>query len=98
MPRLEGRIALVTGGARGIGRAIAEAMAAEGAATIVVDIHEGEAAEAAAAIGGRGGKAWSFSLDVADGAACEALAARVAVEVGPLSILVNNAGIIFPGR
>jgi NAD(P)-dependent dehydrogenase (short-subunit alcohol dehydrogenase family) len=98
MDRLEGRIALVTGGARGIGRAIADAMAAEGATTIVVDVHEGEAAEAAAQIGARGGTAWSFPLDVSDGAACEALAARVAAEIGRLSILVNNAGIIFPGR
>ena len=86
---LDGRIALVTGGARGIGRAIGEALGKAGAKVILADIDEDEVKAAAAAIGGDG-----VRLDVSDAAACEALAAKV----GPVSILVNNAGIIRSGR
>jgi meso-butanediol dehydrogenase / (S,S)-butanediol dehydrogenase / diacetyl reductase len=98
MARLEGRIALVTGGARGIGRAIGLKMAAEGARLVVADLHGNEADETAAAIREAGGKASSFELDVSDYGACEAIANRASSEIGPISILVNNAGIIFPGR
>jgi len=98
MARLKGRVALVTGGARGIGRGIAMAMAVEGARVIVADLHKNEADLTATAIGEGGGKAWSFELDVSNYGACEAIANRIEVDIGPLSILVNNAGIIFPGR
>lgn len=98
MAELGGRIALVTGAARGIGRAIAQSLAAAGATVILTDIHAGEAAEAAAGIERAGGRAWSFGLDVSDHDACAALAAAVRVDTGPVSILVNSAGVIFQGR
>lgn len=88
--RLDGRIALVTGGARGIGRAIAAALAEAGAEVMIVDLDGDDAANAAQAVGrGTTGRA----LDVADVVACAALAD----EVGPIGILVNNAGVIRPG-
>ncbi len=98
MAKFSGRLALVTGAARGIGQAIARAMAAEGASVIIADVHEGEAQQVADDIRAQGGEAHARVLDVADAAACEALAAAVKEEFGPLSILVNNAGVIFPGR
>ncbi len=98
MTQLEGRIAIVTGAARGIGRAIARGLAEAGAAVIVTDVHEDEAAEAAKAIGKDGARARAFRLDVSDPVACDALAAKVGQEIGAVSILVNNAGVIFPGR
>jgi NAD(P)-dependent dehydrogenase (short-subunit alcohol dehydrogenase family) len=88
---LGGRIALVTGGARGIGRAIGAALSQAGAQVILADIDEAEVKAAAAAIGNG---AEGVRLDVSDAAACEALAAKI----GPVSILVNNAGIIRSGK
>jgi meso-butanediol dehydrogenase/(S,S)-butanediol dehydrogenase/diacetyl reductase len=98
MAKLQGRLALVTGGARGIGRAIAHALAAEGATLIIADVHEDEAAEVAEAIRSDGGNAQARFLDVSDAAACEAFAAKLKSEFGQLCILVNNAGVIYPGR
>ncbi|AOH82895.1 hypothetical protein AWL63_01785 [Sphingomonas panacis] len=88
---LNGRIALVTGGARGIGRAIAVALADAGAQIVIVDLNGDDAARAARDIGA---DASGRALDVSDAAACEALAG----EIGPVAILVNNAGIIRPGK
>jgi meso-butanediol dehydrogenase / (S,S)-butanediol dehydrogenase / diacetyl reductase len=96
--QLQGRIAVVTGAARGIGRAIARGMAEAGAGVVVTDIHAEEAAEVARAITLGGGQAWAFRLDVSDAGACAALAAELGKQIGPISILVNNAGVIFPGR
>lgn len=96
--QLEGRIAVVTGAARGIGRAIAQGLAKAGARVVLTDIHEKEAAGAAQDIIGAGGDARSCELDVSDTAACAALAQRLRQEMGAISILVNNAGVIFPGR
>jgi NAD(P)-dependent dehydrogenase (short-subunit alcohol dehydrogenase family) len=91
MATLDGRVALVTGAARGIGLAIATGLASAGARVIVTDVIEELARDAARGIGaGAIGRA----LDVANADACEALAERV----GPVSILVNNAGVITPGR
>lgn len=98
MGQLEGRIAVVTGAARGIGKAIARGLADAGATVVLTDVHESEAADAAREIVEAGGKASSFRLDVSDAAACAALADTVEREAGAVSILVNNAGIIFPGR
>jgi NAD(P)-dependent dehydrogenase (short-subunit alcohol dehydrogenase family) len=90
---LDNRIAVVTGAGSGIGRAIALGFAREGATLAILDINAEAAEKTAAEIGGAGKKACAFALDVADRAACRAAAARVAGDVGQVSILVNNAGI-----
>jgi NAD(P)-dependent dehydrogenase (short-subunit alcohol dehydrogenase family) len=95
---LHNHIAAVTGSGSGIGRAIAMGFAREGARVVVLDINGEAAAKTAAEIGAASGTAASgtaqaFTLDVTDRAACRDIAARVEREVGPLSILVDNAGI-----
>jgi len=90
---LQNHIAVVTGAASGIGRAIALGFAREGAQVAVLDVNGEGAAKTAAEIGAAGGKAQAFTLDVSDRNACRAVAADVASRVGPVSILVNNAGI-----
>jgi len=90
---LEGRIALVTGAGQGNGAAIARGLAVEGARVVVTDLN-GEAAEQTAkGISEAGGEAWAYQLDVADAESCNALAREVEASIGPVSILVNNAGI-----
>jgi len=90
---LQGHIAAVTGGGSGIGRAIALGYAREGAQVAVLDINGESAAKTAADVRAAGGKAQDFTLDVTDRNACRATAAKVAEKIGPVSILVNNAGI-----
>jgi NAD(P)-dependent dehydrogenase (short-subunit alcohol dehydrogenase family) len=90
MGRLEGKVALVTGAARGIGRGIAERFAAEGARVIVTDIRESEGAAVASGFGDRA--RWR-RLDVREEAQWEATAAWVQETFGRLDVLVNNAGI-----
>jgi len=93
MALLENHIAVVTGAASGIGRAIAAGYAREGAQVALLDI-DAKAAEAAAQdIREAGGQAASFQLDVTKREDCVAVANRVAAQVGQVSILVNNAGI-----
>jgi NAD(P)-dependent dehydrogenase (short-subunit alcohol dehydrogenase family) len=93
MALLANHIAAVTGAASGIGRSIALGYGREGAQVSVLDI-DGEGAEATAqAIRDAGGLAESFVLDVTKREDCIAVAKRVAEQVGPVSILVNNAGI-----
>ncbi|HKK29293.1 MAG TPA: glucose 1-dehydrogenase [Alphaproteobacteria bacterium] len=89
---LEGHIALITGGGSGIGRGIALAYAREGATVIAADISTAGAEETVGMIGGNSARA--ETLDVTDRAACDAAAAKVKAEVGNVSILVNNAGIV----
>ncbi|SRR5277367_6621010 len=90
---LHNHIAVVTGAGSGIGRAIAQGYAREGAALAVLDINGEAAAKTAQEIRDAGGKAQAFTLDVTDRMACREVAAKVASQVGAVSILVNNAGI-----
>lgn len=98
MFRLDGKVALVTGGSRGIGRATAEALAEQGA-TVIVNYARGEAAarEVVDAILARGGKAEMLGFDVADSDATEKAIAEAAKRHGRLDILVANAGIAIDG-
>ena len=93
MPLLQDHIAAVTGAGSGIGRAIAQGYAREGAQVAVLDINGEAASETVQQILNAGGKAQQFLLDVTDRAACRAVAAQVAEKFGKISILVNNAGI-----
>ena len=87
---LDGKVALVTGGASGIGAAVVDTFAAKGAQVAVVDL-DGEAADKKAAqLGGRGS---GFACDVTDPAAVEATVARVLEAYGRIDVLVNSAGV-----
>jgi 3-oxoacyl-[acyl-carrier protein] reductase len=88
---LAGRVALVTGGNRGIGRTIAEALAAAGARVAVVSLDAGQAVAVAAELPGEGHG--GYGCDVADGSAVDAMVKAVEAEFGSLDILVNNAGV-----
>ena len=90
-PRLQGRVALVTGGARGIGRGIVERMVAEGAAVGVLDLKLELAEEAAAAIRASGGRAMAFGGDVAKRETVFDAAQALKDEFGTLDVLVSNA-------
>ena len=98
MFRLDGKIALVTGGSRGIGRACCEALAAQGA-TVVVNYVKGETAarEVAEAIVGKGSKADVAGFDVADSKAVDAAVDVLVKRHGKIDILVANAGISIDG-
>ncbi|MEV8320540.1 SDR family NAD(P)-dependent oxidoreductase [Streptomyces sp. NPDC059900] len=86
------RVAIVTGAARGIGAAVAGQLARDGFAVGVVDRHEAECAGTVNAITGNGGTAAAVAADVADESAVTAAVARIAAELGPPTVLVNNAG------
>jgi len=94
--QLEGRNAIVTGAARGIGAAVARAYGREGAGVAVVDLDLAHAAEVAAAIEGAGGRARGFACDVARRDQVDAMVAAATAALGPIDVLVNNAGIIRP--
>ncbi|BAL89283.1 putative short-chain dehydrogenase [Actinoplanes missouriensis 431] len=93
MARFDGRTALVTGGASGIGRQTALRLAAEGATVVVADVQDGPGAEVAAAIEKTGGTALYLHLDVTDEAAWASAVAEVQSRFAGLDILVNNAGL-----
>jgi 3-oxoacyl-[acyl-carrier protein] reductase len=91
---LSGKVAIVTGGSRGIGRSVAEALAGQGAQVVLTYVRgEEEARKAVEAIAARGGKAEAVGFDVADMKATEEAIAAVAKRLGRLDILVANAGI-----
>jgi meso-butanediol dehydrogenase / (S,S)-butanediol dehydrogenase / diacetyl reductase len=92
---LEGKLALVTGAARGIGRAIAVAYANAGARVLISDLDEAACADTHAEVEAAGAQAWTFALDVTDAQGCRRLAARVEREIGDLQVLVNNAGLMI---
>jgi len=92
--RLDGRVALVTGGASGIGRATALLFAREGAAVAVVDRDEPRGRETVASISAAGGRAIFEPADVTRAADCRRVVERTVAGLGGLQILFNNAGII----
>ena len=92
---LEGRLALITGAGQGNGRALALGLSAAGARVIVTDMNATTVEETAALVRANGGTAFADTLDVTDAEACKALAARLDRDVGPVDLLVNNAGIII---
>ena len=90
---LDGRIAIVTGGGRGIGAATVEALAAEGASVAVFDLDEGTAAAVAGRVRAGGAECRSYGVDVTDRARVDAACGAVSRDLGDIDILVNNAGI-----
>ena len=97
MGMLDGKVALVTGAARGIGRAIAESLAAAGADVAVCDLKEEGLAETATAIQQMGRKALCLGVDVSDSAGVDQTIEKTVAGMGRLDILVNNAGITKDG-
>lgn len=93
---LQDRVAVITGAGQGIGRAIAERYAAEGAKVAVIDIDGDRANEVADAINASGGTAIGVANDVASRASVEAAAAEIAKRLGTITILVSNAGVTRP--
>jgi 3-oxoacyl-[acyl-carrier protein] reductase len=94
---LQGKVAVVTGAAQGIGRAIAEALARDGADVAVADLDAGRSQETAAAVEKLGRRALNVKVNVAEWNDAKAMAEQVVKEWGKIDILVNNAGITRDG-
>jgi NAD(P)-dependent dehydrogenase (short-subunit alcohol dehydrogenase family) len=93
MGRVQDRVAIVTGGSTGLGRATAELFAAEGAKVVIADIQDDLGAAVAGEISAAGGAAYYYHMDVTKEAEVQDVCARVAADLGSIDILVNNAGI-----
>jgi 3-oxoacyl-[acyl-carrier protein] reductase len=98
MASLAGKVALVTGAGKGIGRAVALALAQEGVHVGLLARSESQLQDVAAEIKALGGKTAVVAADVSDRAAVEAAVAQIEQELGPLDILINNAGISSFGK
>jgi NAD(P)-dependent dehydrogenase (short-subunit alcohol dehydrogenase family) len=94
---LDGRVAIVTGGAQGIGRAIATAFLREGARVMIADVNGQGAARAAAELGATGATVIAHAIDLAQVDAIPDLVDRTVRDLGRLDVLVNNAGVEFGG-
>jgi NAD(P)-dependent dehydrogenase (short-subunit alcohol dehydrogenase family) len=93
MGRVQDRVAIVTGGSTGLGRATAELFAAEGAKVVIADIQDDLGAAVAGEVTAAGGAAYYYHMDVTKEAEVQDVCARVAADLGRIDILVNNAGI-----
>src|SRR4051812_47912702 len=93
-PDLRGQVAVVTGGGRGLGGAFATALAQSGAAVAILARSADQLAEVAGAIETIGGRALAIPTDVTDAGAVAAAAAEIEDRLGPVDLLVNNAGIL----
>ncbi|NHC14127.1 2,3-dihydro-2,3-dihydroxybenzoate dehydrogenase [Motilibacter deserti] len=96
-PGIDGTVALVTGAGRGIGAAVATALASEGASVAVLDADASAAEDTSAALRARGTPSLPYSVDVTDRPAVDGVVADVERRLGPLHTLVNVAGILRPG-
>src|SRR5215469_6100286 len=88
------RVAVVTGGARGIGAGTAKRLAADGLAVAVIDLKEGDCGATVDAISSAGGQALGVGADVSDADQVQAAVDKIAAELGPPAVLINNAGVI----
>jgi 3(or 17)beta-hydroxysteroid dehydrogenase len=95
MDRVKGKIAIITGGASGIGKATASLLAKEGAKVVIADINEANGKKVAEEIKGEGGQALFVKHDVTSEGDWSGLMEKTLAEFGKLDILVNNAGVIF---
>src|SRR5512134_3825381 len=91
-----GKVAVVTGGASGIGEAVARAIAARGGQVVVADIDEADSERVTTAIGDAGGSAQAIRTDVTDAASVEAMVKFAVDAYGGLDVAINNAGIGGP--
>jgi NAD(P)-dependent dehydrogenase (short-subunit alcohol dehydrogenase family) len=96
--RLDGRVAVVTGGGGGLGRAIGEAFGRAGMRVVLADVRPALVTEAVDALGGLGIECVGATVDVRDAAAVEELAAGVVARYDRVDVICNNAGISVPGR
>lgn len=95
--KLRGRVALVTGASRGIGRAIAQRFAEEGAAVAVVARNDADLRKTAQRVADAGGRGFAIPADVTARGAAEDCVRRAEQELGPIDVLVNNAGVFLYG-
>ena len=93
---LKERVAVVTGGGRGLGRAFAQALAGAGCSVAVVARSKAELAETVGLIGRAGGQAQAFPADITDAGAVDVAFAAIEQSFGAVDLLVNNAGVMGP--